>query len=43
MRSLPRGKAPGSIDGLTYEVYAALWSEVGDWLVAAFNQPYLDG
>ena len=42
LRSLPRGKAPGS-DGLTYEFYAALWQEVGDWLVAAFNQPYLDG
>jgi hypothetical protein len=42
LRSLPRGKAPGS-DGLTYEFYAALWSEVGDWLVDAFNQPYLDG
>eukprot|EP00775_Hariotina_reticulata_P015163 gene15163-biopygen2012 len=42
LRSLPRGKAPGS-DGLTYEFYAALWSEVGDWMIAAFNQPYLHG
>eukprot|EP00775_Hariotina_reticulata_P002175 gene2175-biopygen3702 len=27
LRSLPRGKAPSS-DGLTYEFYAALWSEI---------------
>eukprot|EP00775_Hariotina_reticulata_P006285 gene6285-biopygen8100 len=39
LRSLPRGKAPGS-DGLTYEFHAALWSEVDDWMIAAFNQPY---
>eukprot|EP00775_Hariotina_reticulata_P003744 gene3744-biopygen5420 len=42
LRSLPRGKAPGS-DGLTYEFYATLWSEVGDWMIATFNQPYLHG
>ena len=40
LQSLPRGKAPGS-DGLTYEFYAAMWDEVGDWLVDAFNSAYL--
>jgi hypothetical protein len=39
LRSLPRGKAPGS-DGLTYEFYVTFWAEVGQHLVDAFNSVF---
>ena len=39
LRRLPRGKAPGN-DGLPYELYSALWPELGPRLCAVLNEAY---
>ena len=37
LTTLPRGKSPGT-DGLPYELYLALWDELGQPLCDAFNE-----
>ena len=39
LRTLPRGKAPGS-DGIPYELYSAFWPELGQPLCDALNEAF---